>query len=82
MDEEKILQQALEIINDFTKKLLARLETLPEEEITEETSRLAEDKPCEQDKEFREIFLKNARTEKDYIVVEKASWYCSEGEHA
>jgi Asp-tRNA(Asn)/Glu-tRNA(Gln) amidotransferase C subunit len=73
MDEEKIKQQAKQIIDNFVSAL-EKIET-KEEPVERVNDRRMENTPKETDKDFKKIMFENAPNKKgDCITAEKGKW--------
>jgi hypothetical protein len=73
MDEEKIKQQAKQIIDNFVSAL-EKIET-KEESVERDNDRRMERVSLETDKDFRKIMFENAPNKKgDCITAEKGKW--------
>lgn len=72
MDKEKIRKQAKKIMDDFISALGKKTER--EFTIIRKSS-LREQKKCEVDDDFKELWYKNLPKKKDgYLVAEKGHW--------
>jgi pantoate kinase len=76
LSEQEIEKQAQQLIEEFIKKILETIDLSKVSEDYASNVALMEDKVFNNnDEEFRKIFLSNAKSEKGYIVVEKARWW-------
>jgi len=76
LDEKEIEKQAQKLIDEFVTKILETVDLSQVREDYASTVALMEDRVLNRNNEdFRKIFLSNARSEKGYILVEKARWW-------